>query len=228
MMVNQRIRVITIVICLIALLMPLYIALAASLFNQTYLPIINKQPSTPTSQPPVLFPNGDFEQGPVIWTQYSSHGWKLIYPQQELPQGVSPYDGSWVAWLGGDYSETSFIEQQIFVSSFLPYMSYWYWVVPSVSDGCGNSYGLVLVNGEEVQGYDLCYDTGGWIQGVIDLSNHSNNWVVIQIIALCINSNSDLFVDHVAFQPNQNVANHPIEARATIDANTPWKDILGK
>src|SRR4030042_5406446 len=107
LVMNKRIRIIIIGICLIVLILPIYISVAASLLNQTYMPIIYKKPIlTPTSQPPAVFPNGDFEQGPVIWTQYSSNGYELIYPQQELPAGVLPYDGLWVAWLGGVYNDT--------------------------------------------------------------------------------------------------------------------------
>ena len=200
MIMNKRIRIIAIGICLLALVSPIYISLAASLLNQTYLPIIYKQPIlTPTSQPPVVFPNGDFEQGPVIWTQYSSNGYELIYPQPELPAGVLPYDGLWVAWLGGVYNETSYIEQQVSVSSNLPYLSYWYWIAPSV--GCVSGLGLVSVNGGVLSIYDLCNATGGWVQGVINLSAFAEQSVLIQFRGECDGfTNSDLFVDHVAFQ----------------------------
>jgi hypothetical protein len=79
-MVNKRIRIITIGIGLIGLILPIYTSLAASLLNQTYLPMIAKQPAV---NPPAIIPNGDFEQGPVIWTQYSSNDYDVIYPQLE-------------------------------------------------------------------------------------------------------------------------------------------------
>jgi hypothetical protein len=226
MIVNKRIRTIIIGICLIAFVLPIYITLAASLLNQTYLPIIFKQAAlTPTPQPPVLFPNGDFEQGPVIWTQYSSNGWDLIY--QDLPAGVFPHDGTWAAWLGGDYAETSYIEQQIFVSSDLPYMSYWYWIAPSV--GCVSGLGMALVNGGVVAIHNLCNATGGWVQSVINLSAYAGQSVLIQIRAECdANTNSDLFVDQVGFQASLNVANHPIEDITAIEVSTLKKDVLGK
>ena len=195
-MVNKRIRIITIGIGLIGLILPIYTSLAASLLNQTYLPMIAKQPAV---NPPGIIPNGDFEQGPVIWAQYSSNDYDVIYPQQELPAGVLPYDGIWVAWLGGVYNETSYIEQQVSVSSNLPYLSYWYWIAPSV--GCVSGLGLVSVNGGVLAIYDLCNATGGWVQGVINLSAFAEQSVLIQFRGECDGfTNSDLFVDHVAFQ----------------------------
>ena len=49
-------------------------------------------------QNPIL--NGDFELGPVNWEQFSTHGWDVIV--QSFPGTVTPYNGTWAAWLGGD------------------------------------------------------------------------------------------------------------------------------
>jgi hypothetical protein len=196
MIVNNRNRIITFGICLFALVMPIYISSAASLLNQTYLPIIFKPPSL---HPPGFIPNGDFEQGPVIWTQFSSNDFDLIFPQQELPLGVTPYDGIWVAWLAGIFNETSYIEQQVFVPSDHPYLSYWYWIAPS--NPCGISLGMVIVNGAIVAIHDLCDATSGWVKGVINLSAYAEQSVLIQFRGETdANTNSDLFLDHVAFQ----------------------------
>ncbi|OGN90164.1 MAG: hypothetical protein A2Y88_10595 [Chloroflexi bacterium RBG_13_48_10] len=195
-MVNKRIRIITIGIGLIGLILPIYTSLAASLLNQTYLPMIAKQPAV---NPPGIIPNGDFEQGPVIWAQYSSNDYDVIYPQQELPPEVTPYDGIWVAWLAGVYNEISYIEQQVFVSSSLPYLSYWYRIIPS--EGCVNGLGMVIVNSGVVAVHNLCTATGGWVQGVINLSAFAEQSVLIQFRGETDGfTNSDLFFDHIAFQ----------------------------
>jgi hypothetical protein len=165
--------------------------------NNVYLPIIFREPPPPTS--PILFPNGDFEQGPLIWTEFSTHGWELIV--QDYLTGVTAYDGTWVAWLGGEVDEISYIEQQVTVPINLPYMSFWLWI--DSSDVCGNDFGRVLVNSNQVDVVDLCEanNTNGWVQRVIDLSAYAGQSVLIQIRAECnATLNSNLFIDHVGFQ----------------------------
>ena len=53
--------------------------------NMVFLPII--------MTPPKLLINGDFEQGHVGWTEYSSHGWDIITPSAP----VSAHSGSWLS-----------------------------------------------------------------------------------------------------------------------------------
>jgi hypothetical protein len=161
---------------------------------QTYLPIILKEPAGF-----ILFPNGDFEQGPVIWEEYSYNGWPLIV--QELAPGVTPYDGVWAAWLGGDYDEISHIVQQVSVPNDLPFMSYWHWIVSS--DDCGNDIAEVLVNDVVVETYSLCSanNTGGWVKRVVDLNVYAGDTVYIKINAVSDDAkNSNLFIDTVGFQ----------------------------
>jgi hypothetical protein len=156
-----------------------------------------------------LFPNGDFEQGRVVWNEYSSHGYALI---MTTAGGllVSPYDGNWAVWLGGDADETSYIQQQIQVPANLPYMSYWYWIASA--DVCGYDVAGVLVNGTAIDAYWLCNmnDTNEWVRRVIDLRSYAGQTVSIQIMAtLDGSSNSNLFIDHVSFIANTNAANSP-------------------
>ncbi len=172
------------------------------LITNTYLPLVLREPP-----PPVLFPNGDFEQGPVIWTEFSTYGYELITQDVSL----TPYDGMWVAWLGGVLDEISYIEQQVTVPTNLHYLSYWHAVYSS--DSCGNDFERVLVNSSEVLSKDLCFDnnTDGWVQQVIDLSSYAGQSVIIQIRAECNESyNSNLFIDHVGlqFSPNGTNLNH--------------------
>jgi hypothetical protein len=162
---------------------------------QTYLPVVLNQPTF------VLFPNGDFEQGPVIWTEFSTHGWPLIV--QDLAPGVTPYEGSWAVWLGGDVNETSYIAQQVTVPENLTFMSYWYRIV-SIDD-CGKDIASVLVDDVVVDTYSLCAanNTGGWVKKVVDLTAYAGNLVTIKMQAVCDSAkNSNLFIDYVGFQVN--------------------------
>jgi hypothetical protein len=195
---------------------------ASSVANyQTYLPIVLREPGV------ILFPNGDFEQGPGIWEEYSKNGWELIV--QEFSAGVTPYDGTWAVWLGGDYDEISYIQQQILVPVNSPYLSYWRWIISS--DVCGFDFGRVLVNSNVVEEYDLCQanNTNGWVQKVIDLRAYAGQSVFIQIRAECNASiNSNLFIDHVTFQSNLTGTNHPLEENIDIDESSLKQDVFGK
>jgi hypothetical protein len=180
--------------------------------------------ATPTGG---LFPNGDFEQGPVIWQEYSSNGWELIV--QELSEGVTPYDGTWAAWLGGDLDEISIIQQQITVPADRPYLSYYHWIASA--DYCGYDFGGVLVNDVVIAVYNLCTDTntGGWVKKVVDLSAYAGQSVEIQIRAECDSSlNSNLFIDHVAFQSSALGADQPPLTFIEVDASIMKQDILVK
>jgi len=190
--------------------------------------------STPTRTPTKtatpssgLFPNGDFEQGQVIWEEFSTHGWDLIV--QTFPGGVTPYNGTWAAWLGGDYDDISYIQQQITVPTGLPYLSYYHWIASS--DYCGYDFGGVLVNDVVVEAYDLCEDTNtnGWVKRVVNLSAYAGQSVEIQIRAECDSSyNSNLFIDQVAFQASNFGANQPPLTIVDIDASILKQDVLGK
>ena len=143
--------------------------------------------------------NGDFENGPTDWTEYSTHGWDLIV--QSFPTGVTPHSGSWAVWLGGDLDDVSYIQQQVTVPSGSPYLSYWHWIASE--DTCGYDYGSTLIDGSEVDAYDLCSseNTGGWVQHTVDLSAYEGQSVSLQIRAETDSSaNSNLFVDDVTFQ----------------------------
>jgi len=217
------------------------VGVSVALAYQTYLPIVYNPPlptssgtpptltptysSTPTSTPaPELFPNGDFEQGPVIWEQYSSHAFQLIAIL--FTPGVTPHDGTWAAWLGGTNEEISFIFQQILIPQSFHYMSYWYWIYSE--DECGKDFADILVNEDVVDGYSLCYanNTGGWVKRVVDISAYTGDTVYITIRAVCDESNySDLFIDQVGFQASLNGANSPPNDRIDIDASTLKQDV---
>jgi hypothetical protein len=144
--------------------------------------------------------NGDFESGPTGWVEYSTHGWPLII-NSSFPSGVMPHSGTWAVWLGGDYDDTSYIQQQVTVSLQSPYLAYWHWI--GSEDTCGNDYGSVIVNSSTVDVYDLCQatGTGDWVKHVVDLSAYMGQSVTLQIQATTnYTLNSNLFVDDVTFQ----------------------------
>ena len=133
------------------------------------------------------------------------------------------------AWLGGDYDEISYIQQQITVPADRPYLSYYHWIAST--DTCGYDLGGVLVNGVVVEEYDLCTanNTGGWVKRVVNLSAYAAQSVAIQIRAECDNYlNSNLFIDHVAFQSSNLGANQLPSVFIDIDASILKQDVLGK
>lgn len=174
--------------------------------NFVYLPLMTKAVPPPPVNPIV---NPGFESGATGWTQYSTHGWTLIL-NSGYPTGVTPHGGSWLVWLGGDYDEISYIQQQVTVPASTPYLSYWHWIASQ--DSCGYDFGGVLVNGTVVSVYNLCssQNTGGWVKHVVNLSAYANQSVTLQIRTEMDSSlNSNLFVDDVAFQATAAVNEAP-------------------
>jgi bacillolysin len=161
-----------------------------------YLPVILENYSSGGG----IIVNADFESGPTGWTEYSTHGWPLIV--NDLPGSATARSGMWAAWLGGDYDEISYIQQQVSVPSGSPYLAYWHWI--QSEDVCGYDYGGVVINGNTVvDSYTLCdmTNTGGWTKHVVDLSAYAGQSVGLQIRAECDSSyNSNLLIDDVSFQ----------------------------
>ncbi len=129
---------------------------------------------TPTPPPEGLpLENGDFEQGPVVWTMRSSTGIDLILDNLAFA-GLQPHGGSWAARLGGPDNERSELEQRVIVPANAPFLSYFY-VIDS-NDYCGYDFAGVKVNGtNNVLARDLCRQTAtyGWVQGTADLSAYA-------------------------------------------------------
>jgi hypothetical protein len=103
--------------------------------------------------------------------------------------------------LGGDYSDTSYVQQQVSISAGAPYLIYWHWIASS--DTCGHDYGRVLVNGAQVDIYNLCSssNTGGWVTHSVNLNAYAGQSVTLQIRAETDGTlNSNLVVDDVSLQ----------------------------
>lgn len=159
----------------------------------------------PAPSCPVI-PNGSFESGRTAWTEYSTHGWTLIN-SSGFPTGVSPHGGSWATWLGGDDDETSYIQQQVTVSSACPYLVFYHWI--GSQDGCGNDHGTTRINGTVVETVNHCSsnNTGGWVAKSINLSSYADQTVTLQIRSESNSSlNSNWFIDDVSFRASAAVA----------------------
>jgi C1A family cysteine protease len=164
--------------------------------------------------------NGDFEQGSICWTEYSSHGWDLII-NSGWPSGVSPHSGSWLVWLGGEYSDISYVQQQVMVPSSSPYLAYYHWIASE--DSCGYDFGMVRVNSTTINIYNLCssQNTGGWVKHVVNLSAYAGQTVTLQIrVETNSTLNSNLFVDDVSFQTSASAVENTIRS-AAIPQNQP-------
>jgi hypothetical protein len=129
----------------------------------------------------------------------STNGFDLV--TNDFEGVINAHSGSWGAWLGGDYYETSAIYQQITVPTGSPRLSYWYWI--GSSDICGYDVGGVAINEDAVDGYWLCASTstGGWVQRTIDLSAYAGQSVTLYFLADTDGTfNSNLFIDDVQIQ----------------------------
>jgi hypothetical protein len=125
--------------------------------------------------------------------------WLLIV--DSFPGTITPRSGTWSAWIGGDYDDTSYVQQQTVVSLSCPYFIYWHWIASE--DACGYDFGRVLVNDIVVDTVNLCSSTqtGGWAKHVVNLGAYAGQSVSLQIRAETDSSlNSNLFVDDVGFE----------------------------
>lgn len=178
----------------------------------------NVQSVIVTSGQLVQLINGNFEGGSTGWTSYSTHGWSLIR-NSGFPGTVGPHGGSWAVWLGGDYNDLSYIQQQATVPTGTPYLAYWYWIASA--DGCGYDFGGVLINGTVVETLQLCgsQNTGGWVKRVVNLNSYAGQTVMIRIRAETDSSyNSNFFIDDVAFQSGPGVVSNAVPLAADADA----------
>jgi len=176
---------------------------------------------------PESIKNPDFELGAINWEEYSTHGWDLILEVSDLM--VTPYHGSWAVWLGGDYDETAYIQQQVLIPASYPYLSYWQWIASE--DLCGYDFGKVLINNTMVDEYDLCSNnnTDGWVQHVVNLSAYGGTTVNLQIRAECdATLNSNLFVDLLTFEANPENLNPIADPIIDIQPDNLKQEIIGQ
>ncbi len=142
--------------------------------------------------------NGNFEQGQVIWSEFSSNNFDII--TQESEATLNAHDGAWFSWLGGWYDEDSSISQSVSVPVETSYLHYWYLI--NSEDTCGNAYFWIKVNNSPVMTRQLCttQNTDTWVQGVVDLSAYIGTTVTLKFEVSTDNDLiSNLFLDDVFF-----------------------------
>jgi len=191
--------------------------------------LLDEEGTTPPPPPPVCtdIPNGDFESGAVSWTEYSSHGWDIIGEWG----AVSAHSGTWYAWLGGDYGDTSYMDQFLTVPASCPYLVFYHYIASE--DGCGFDNGYVRISAQAVETIQLCStnNTGGWVKKSIDLSSYADQNVSIQFRVVTDGSlNSNWFIDDVSFQASasEGLVAEPVQLKVDSAAQTKIKKALMK
>jgi hypothetical protein len=191
--------------------------------------LLGDESPTPLPPPPSCtdIPNGDFESGAVSWSEYSSHGWDLI-GEWSL---VTGHSGTWYTWLGGEYDDTSYIDQVLTVSASCPYLVFYHYIASQ--DSCGLDNGYVRINETAVETIQLCStnSTGGWVKKSIDLSSYADQSVSIQFRVETDSSlNSNWFIDDVSFQasPSACLVAEPVPLKVDSGAQTKTKKALRK
>jgi hypothetical protein len=190
--------------------------------NMIYLPLVLKNVSGSLL-------NGDFESGPINWTEFSSNGWELILQDSAMPNPVYAHSGIWAVWLGGSDDEISYIEQTVTVPPASPHFTYWHWI--DSEDACGSDYGAALVNGSTiVDVYNLCSaeNTSGWVLHSVDLSAYAGQTIALQIRVETDEAwISNVYVDDVSFEsspaPPSFIASPGYKVFAEPKSNYPLK-----
>ena len=167
---------------------------SAAVERHVYLPLILNGTGTIASD----LINGDFEQGHVAWMEYSTHGWDIILEEASSP--APAHGGSWLAWLGGDYDDDSYVSQSITIPTGMPYLHYWYWIASE--DVCSFDYFWIKFGSTTVHTKDLCesQQTGGWVEGVLNLSAYAGSTNTLRFeVSTDSSLNSNLFLDDIFF-----------------------------
>ncbi len=181
-----------------------------------YLPQLSKDP-------PFMLRNGDFESGPIVWSEYSLRGWPLISNTSELPPALVPHSGSWAAWLGGDDNEDAVLSQTVTVMPGTAYLVFWHFPV-SEEYYCWYDLAEVLVNGIRVWSLGLCDSTSPYYWSVesIYLDGFIGNKVTLSFHILTDGSlYSSWFIDDVSLQASPGVMPDALPAEAPAERSVP-------
>ncbi len=157
--------------------------------NWVYLPLVSRNFGVTYA-----LRNGDFEGGrDGSWSEFSSNGWPLIY-QLDIA-----HSGSWLAWLGGDDSETSILSQRVTIPSNATTLSYWCGIVSE--DYCGYDFAYVRFGSTDLQAYALCSSTNteGWVLQQVNVAGWRGQTVDLCFVVTTDESlNSNFFLDDVS------------------------------
>lgn len=154
--------------------------------------------------PVLALPNGDFEQGPIVW---GPPGQAAASITQSPP--IPPRSGTYVAWLlaAPDAQNTAIDSSAVTVPSDRPYLAFWAWI-ESAEPTCGVDFAGVSVlvdDGQEaVDQFDLCVptQTDEWRQRTVDLRRYAGRAITVELFVTTFNEAhaSSMYVDDVAFQ----------------------------
>lgn len=167
-----------------------------TLTKRTYLPLLLKPADVVETDP---IKNGTFESGQTGWTEYSTHGWDVVIIESDWD--VDAYAGSWLAWLGGDFNDTSYISQSVKVPSTLKYLHYRY-DLAGTETTCGNDVLRIKFDTTTVLTKNLCTSTytGGWVGGVVNMGAYSGQTKALKFEVVTNGTlNSNAFMDNIAF-----------------------------
>jgi hypothetical protein len=152
------------------------------------------------------FVNCDFEDVQNIgWMEYSSQvpPLAIIWNCAVLPcSPATPHSGIRLAWLGAEDDETSYIQQQVTIPPEAPFLMYWQWIDSTDDCGFDLDYAQVMINGVQVEKYDLCVDTStdDWVLHNLSLASYAGQSVTLQIRAYTAFASSSLYIDDVSLQ----------------------------
>jgi hypothetical protein len=165
---------------------------------------VTPTPVTPTATPTPPIKNGDFEQGANDeWLEQSlklGGLGMLIVDKSKLPQGKTPFSGSYAAKMGGIAEEESTLSQsQIELNTGVEGLVYQYWIDSSGS--CNTDKATVEINGVVVATHQLCQQTNtkGWKQAQVDLKPYAGETINLTFHLITDAEDDSLFLlDDVA------------------------------
>ena len=174
----------------------------SSMAYTSYLPGVFSFPPPPPR--PIIY-NGNFELGPVDWSEYSTTGQRLILSAADLP--IAPYSGSWAASLGNQDYEVSMLSQAVTIPVDYACLVYWQWIISS--DSCNADYGGVGVNGTWFSVQSLCAgtSTAQWVRQQVSMTKTAATPIVLNFaVANDYSFPSTMYVDDISFQPTAQCA----------------------
>jgi hypothetical protein len=122
----------------------------------------------------------------TVWQENSNLGLNLILMDSELTH-ISPHNGNWAVWQGGEESENASIAQIVTIPENNPTLVYWYWIQSSAAvfpcDTIYEGAGGVKINNTTIgQNHRLCGDLDtGWLENSIALNDYAGQTVSLEI-----------------------------------------------
>jgi hypothetical protein len=177
--------------------------------TKIYLPQIARatQATLPPTNP---FINPDFEQGQGVgWIENSSNNFTLV-TNTDLPTGVTPHSGQWLAWVGGEMNEIGSIRQTVTVPADATTLRYWQWIrsnSPSNDPLVGDVVLVALEDATVLDNYMLSQTTAtnGWVEHRVDLSALAGTQIELVVQVQTRDFASDLLLDDFSFTNQTNV-----------------------